>query len=631
MVDPVVNKGKVTVSTGYNDTATSIVLATGQGAELPDPVVDGAYNLPWWDSTNYNDPADDPNFEIVRVTGPAGTGDTKTIVRAQEGTAATNKNNADATYKMHLGVTAKTITDLIADVEKAATVIVGKSGHVDYLTTDYGSDDACIQAAIDYVNGIGGGSILIREGTYTLNNTVNIKGNIILFGVGKATQITFDSDDDMISCASGVDLEDVTIADIYFHGTQTNSAHNEVGKTAYIINLETDCYNVKIIRCTFDHSSNFGIGIGNGSYLDGKRITIKDNYMYNCRAGILTNSRNVIVSHNYLIQDLTTSSGEGIDVNNVDAGSSYYGTNDNMSIVSENIIIGFPQDSIDITGSEGIVVSDNYMIAKTTAHASGDPWVAINGGQRNIIKNNYIEGFKEGIRGFSYSIISGNLIKNAKTKGIDAASQTQIKIIDNEILLIADTSAGRSINAFQLTDSTISNNLLIDIGYWGIYVSGASNLIIANNSLKCVSGAVVVSLIKGSLTYSQIMGNSLVGNSHSTGYGIMEFGSGVMISNNRIQNVNTPLHITGTPELIINNIGYNPVGAVGPPSVPATTVNYTNAYGYPCQVQVYGGTVTEIDIDDIATGLTSGIFTIPPGGTINITYSAAPSWRWWGL
>ncbi len=112
MVDPVVNKGKVTVSTGYNSTATSIVLATGQGAELPDPVVDGAYNLPWWDSTNYNDPADDPNFEIVRVTGPAGTGDTKTIVRAQEGTAASNKNNADATYKMHLGVTAKTITDI---------------------------------------------------------------------------------------------------------------------------------------------------------------------------------------------------------------------------------------------------------------------------------------------------------------------------------------------------------------------------------------------------------------------------------------------------------------------------------------------------------------------------------------
>jgi len=89
--------------------------------------------------------------------------------------------------------------------------------------------------------------------------------------------------------------------------------------------------------------------------------------------------------------------------------------------------------------------------------------------------------------------------------------------------------------------------------------------------------------------------------------------------------------VAGTKIFIINNPDFNPVGSVGPPSVPATTVNYTNAYGYPCQVQVYGGTVTEIAIDDIATGLTSGIFMIPPGGTINITYSAAPSWRWWGL
>ena len=112
MVDPVVNKGKVTVSMGYDAAATDIVLQTGDGAKLPDPTVDGAYNLPWYDSSNYWDPIDDPNYEIVRVTGPAGTGDTKTIVRAQEGTGASTKNTSGATYLMFLGPTAKTITDL---------------------------------------------------------------------------------------------------------------------------------------------------------------------------------------------------------------------------------------------------------------------------------------------------------------------------------------------------------------------------------------------------------------------------------------------------------------------------------------------------------------------------------------
>jgi len=82
---------------------------------------------------------------------------------------------------------------------------------------------------------------------------------------------------------------------------------------------------------------------------------------------------------------------------------------------------------------------------------------------------------------------------------------------------------------------------------------------------------------------------------------------------------------------IIDNEGYNPVGNFTAPSMPNSGVNYTNDYGYPCMVQVYGGNVTDIDIDDVATGLTSGTFIIPPSGTINITYSSAPSWRWWGL
>lgn len=111
-MDPVVNFGFVTVSSGYDEFANSIVLVPGDGTKLPDPIVDGEYNLPWYDSTNFPNNAVDPNIEIVRVIGPAGTGDTKTILRAQEGTIASAKNTADATYAMLLGATAKTITDI---------------------------------------------------------------------------------------------------------------------------------------------------------------------------------------------------------------------------------------------------------------------------------------------------------------------------------------------------------------------------------------------------------------------------------------------------------------------------------------------------------------------------------------
>jgi len=123
-LDPVLNFAKVTVSTGYDATATSIVLATGDGAKLPDPATDGAFNLVWWNDTDYKDPADDPNKEIVRCT--ARSTDTLTITRAQEGTTATAKNIAGKTYKMVLAVTRDTMDKVKTAIANAAPVNKGR-------------------------------------------------------------------------------------------------------------------------------------------------------------------------------------------------------------------------------------------------------------------------------------------------------------------------------------------------------------------------------------------------------------------------------------------------------------------------------------------------------------------------
>lgn len=109
-VDPVVNFGKVTVSTGYDASATSVVLSAGHGATLPDPSTQGEFNLVWYNFTDYPDPTDDPNKEIVRCN--ARSTDTLTITRAQEGTGASTKNTGGKTYKMLLSITAKTVADV---------------------------------------------------------------------------------------------------------------------------------------------------------------------------------------------------------------------------------------------------------------------------------------------------------------------------------------------------------------------------------------------------------------------------------------------------------------------------------------------------------------------------------------
>lgn len=100
MATPVTNFGKVTVSTGYDAAATSIVLSTGHGSRLPSTF---PYPLTWWDASTYSDPADDPNREIVIVTNRVG--DTLTVTRAGESTTASVKNVAGKTYKMVLGIT----------------------------------------------------------------------------------------------------------------------------------------------------------------------------------------------------------------------------------------------------------------------------------------------------------------------------------------------------------------------------------------------------------------------------------------------------------------------------------------------------------------------------------------------
>ena len=108
ILDAVVNFGKVTVSSGHDDNDTSIVVSSG--SRLPDPATNGEFNLVWYNDTDYPDPSDDPNREIVRCT--ARSGDTLTITRAQESTTASNKNTSGKTYKMVLAITKKMIDDI---------------------------------------------------------------------------------------------------------------------------------------------------------------------------------------------------------------------------------------------------------------------------------------------------------------------------------------------------------------------------------------------------------------------------------------------------------------------------------------------------------------------------------------
>ncbi len=102
-------------------------------------------------------------------------------------------------------------------------------------------------------------------------------------------------------------------------------------------------------------------------------------------------------------------------------------------------------------------------------------------------------------------------------------------------------------------------------------------------------------------------------------------------------NVNNGLALNGASGSgfkIKNNTGYNPVGVLGPPAVPATGVAYTNAYGVDCTVYISlaGATISAISIGGSSTGeTTAGAYRVAAGQTITIAYTVAtPTWTWFG-
>ncbi|MHB1475494.1 MAG: glycosyl hydrolase family 28-related protein [Dermatophilaceae bacterium] len=77
-------------------------------------------------------------------------------------------------------------------------------------------------------------------------------------------------------------------------------------------------------------------------------------------------------------------------------------------------------------------------------------------------------------------------------------------------------------------------------------------------------------------------------------------------------------------------VGYNPRGALTAPAVPASGTAQTNTFLVDATVYVAGGTVTAIDVAGTATGVSSGPVRVAAGQTITLTYTAAPTWTWFG-
>jgi hypothetical protein len=182
------NFAKTTLSASMTAGATTATVADASKLPATTP-----YLITVWDRGSYPDPADDPNVEIMLVTGVAS--NNLTVTRGQEGTTASSHGSGLAVSNLLTAGTVKQITDavdssasptfngltLTGQLSSNSTIEVANSGNTVSLVSTAG---ACYLSAIN--NDTGDWALRTRVGAEG-NNRFQIESNgKVFWGPGNA-------------------------------------------------------------------------------------------------------------------------------------------------------------------------------------------------------------------------------------------------------------------------------------------------------------------------------------------------------------------------------------------------------------------------------------------------------------
>ncbi len=203
------------------------------------------------------------------------------------------------THRRGLG-TATGAGAVVGDNVKAATAIVfqaivsgiastvaiqgSDSTVIAVQATALGTDQVIINAAITYVNGLGGGSVFVDEGTYTQGANVALLASVYLYGSGAATILTIAAaTDDCIEVNGATDWK-LALMTLRTTGAGANDALTLV-----------DADDGEIFSIVIDDSGQDGIIVDG----DCSNVNIHDNMISTCtRYGINNSGDNVQIRGN---------------------------------------------------------------------------------------------------------------------------------------------------------------------------------------------------------------------------------------------------------------------------------------------------------------------------------------------
>jgi len=360
---------------------------------------------------------------------------------------------------------------------KSVTFIVGPASNTDSAgydyTTDGTDDDVQIQSAIDALPATGG-TVLLREGTYTLNYTADAAGEInstkngvVLRGMGRGTIVKYEngiSDSAMMIALTGSNCK---VRDIYFDFNLAN-ADGGLGYPEGILSVGA---NAEVSGCVFHDGAGFCVYADDGTLIDGCVISDFDGTYYDY-AITAAAADNIVVNRNLFT---TTKTAFFYGVGNV-GGSVFIVTNNIMSLPNSSEA-GFCQSCEIVIG--------NYV---TTGTSYSSPGGVIEG--CTLVKGNVLyldcDTTLSNLAISECRVVSGNTVGMGSVDSQFTAIQGCLYVYDNNI-----GACGYGIKA----PTVATGNIIYDFGADAITIENdrttvsnnqitASNSILADNTYK---------------------------------------------------------------------------------------------------------------------------------------------------
>lgn len=375
-----------------------------------------------------------------------------------------------------------------------------------------------------------------------------------------------------------------------------SNVHLKITRGATIKLKDNLTYNVNIVVNSDQTNGNTNIVISGPGTLDGGTQTApEDPYLRGCFLKYVTNFR---------VTGLTVK-----NMHHQDGIAVWYCQ---KGLIDSNVCINNEWEGIRVGNSTEIAIIGNYCegnadrdYAGIYVYYSTGPCLVAN----NICYANKADGIN--VENSPRCLVIGNICRNNTIYGISFWSQGGV--VANNVC------STNSRSGIRLSSSSSDNLIIGNICEANSQGGNAyyDNIVIAGN-------------------YNNIQGNTCRAGAlaNKPCYGInIASGTGNNVQNNDLYSAGATanLYNAGTGTIIQNNRGYNPVGLLTAPTIPASGTALTNPFPFTVRVFVSGGTVSAIAINGTSTGLTSGEFVLAPGDSITLTYTAAPTWVWFGL